>query len=53
MSCLGFPRHETITTGADGLTRAWCLCRRELVLIQNVPDRRDTWRHKRKVKVLR
>lgn len=53
MSCFGYPRPDTVAVGADGLTRAWCLCRRELVLIQNVPNRRDAWRHKRKVKVLR
>ena len=53
MTCYGSPRPDTITVGEDGRTRAWCLCRRRLVLIADVPNRRDTWRHQQKRKVLR
>lgn len=53
MTCHGHPIPDTIHQDADGRTRARCLCRRELVLIADVPERRDTWRHKPKPRVLR
>lgn len=53
VSCTGFPQPATVEVGPDGRTRAVCLCRRRLVLIADVPNRRDTWRHQQKRKVLR
>jgi len=53
MKCSGFPIPDSIEAGEDGITRARCLCRRQLTLVANVPDRRDTWRHHPKARYIR